>query len=386
MLALFYKILFTFQMFIFQALEGVIKIIEVAPEPSEANEFSLSSDIAINEDPITENAVAQEIKNVNDEDSAVIQPSTETIEVQTWQTTNDFLVPKNSTDSGKIFQKFISDCKLVKILKKFSLKIDITYELTETIDNTGKVENNAIENTTANAQGLVTVDVNPSTATPNNLNEEDTTVENFEKSETTPTTEASHTAASPEIPKPCSEVGIFPHDTNCNSYYTCIAAASGLQRVDHACPIKSAFNDELKRCARDISFCSDDQACLVAGSYEDTQSNATYYRCVPRLTGGFHKYRIDCRAGEVFVSQLGKCFIDMNNLQNLPINFWQDNGQLDDEHIVKMELKEFKTIDKAKFKVQKLKEKLEKKLQEQLAKKAAKDAKETSKAEKSKKI
>ncbi|XP_065365050.1 uncharacterized protein LOC135958115 [Calliphora vicina] len=251
---------------------------------------------------------------------------------------------------------------------------------------TGTTENSSNSDTTlpnaettkpAGVAETATDSINIETTSEANA-EADTTIQSAAEPETT-------TAAPPPI---CSVPGVQPHELDCQQYYDCSLEGSldgSFHLLTKSCPKKQAFNIELNRCSRDISSClSLPIQCLVKGGVADPAGNASYYLCEPRLVGvGFRIFHIDCASNEIFYPELGKCFLDFNNLptQSLPPFSW---NQIRDIDIVKTELKLLREQDKLKLKQEKDRQKAEEKLQKELEKEAKKKAKEEEKANKEK--
>ncbi|KAI8128343.1 hypothetical protein CVS40_2228 [Lucilia cuprina] len=236
------------------------------------------------------------------------------------------------------------------------------------------------ENTSTNNDSTL-----PNTETTKSTIEEETT-------ETTTETNAEQTTAKPETtttaaPPICSTPGIQANELNCQQYNDCSLEGSldgSFHLLTKSCPEKQAFNIELNRCSRDISSCSLPIQCLVKGGIADPASNSSYYLCEPRVIGvGFRIFHIDCASHEIFYPELGKCFIDFNNLpsQDVPLFGW---NQIRDIDIVKAELKLLKEQDKLQLKLEKERLKAEEKLQKELEKEAKKKAKEEEKINKEK--
>lgn len=219
---------------------------------------------------------------------------------------------------------------------------------------------------------------NQSETTVNPSNDE-TTLTNAE------TTEPQITTVAP--PPVCSTSGVQAHESDCKQYYDCSLEGSldgNLHLLSKSCPGKQAFNSELKRCSRDISYCSLPVQCLIKGGLPDATSNSSYYLCEPRLIGlGFRVFHVDCADNEIFYPELGKCYVDFNNLptQGFPPYNW---NQIRDIDIVKAELKLLKDQDKLKLKQEKERKKAEEKAQKELEKEAKKKAKEQEKLNKEK--
>ncbi|XP_037812467.1 uncharacterized protein LOC119604091 isoform X2 [Lucilia sericata] len=213
-----------------------------------------------------------------------------------------------------------------------------------------------------------------------------------ETTETTSESNAEQTTDEPETTTPaappvCSTPGIQANELNCQQYNDCSLEGSldgSFHLLTKSCPEKQAFNIELNRCSRDISSCSLPIQCLVKGGVADPTSNSSYYLCEPRLIGaGFRIFHIDCASHEIFYPELGKCFVDFNNLptQDVPLFGW---NQIRDIDIVKAELKLLKEQDKLQLKQEKERLKAEEKLQKELEKEAKKKAKEEEKINKEK--
>lgn len=244
-------------------------------------------------------------------------------------------------------------------------------EQATTISNAAETETNNAEQTT------LTSIVADSTAGP----EATTTTAAAASSSSTAaiSTEAPTTAA--PAPITCSIMGKTAHEQNCHQYYACSPNAEGiLVQTLQTCPERMAFSTELLTCTRDLIACNNDgivcSATALSNTFPDPLSNTAYYWCVPSLLGGYHKYHVQCRKGDIFNTLLQKCFMDMDNMQNLPLDYGLGP---DDEDYIKMELKTFKMHEKQILKEQKLKAKMEQKLQKELAKKAEKEAKEKAK-------
>lgn len=186
-----------------------------------------------------------------------------------------------------------------------------------------------------------------------------------------------------ELPT-CSTPGLQAHETDCRLYYSCSAldSADGTLRLQTlSCGEDEAFNAAWGRCARDISSCPNEFACLAPGAFEDPLSNVSYYLCYSRLTlDGYLLYHVKCGSGEVFLPEIGKCFIDLSDFANAYLNY--DWLQVHDVDVVKLEYEQYKTEAKLQMKLEKEKAKMEKKLQKELEKLAKKKAKEEAKAAK----
>ncbi|KAL9882031.1 mucin related 18B [Glossina fuscipes fuscipes] len=186
-----------------------------------------------------------------------------------------------------------------------------------------------------------------------------------------------------ELPT-CSTPGLQAHETDCRLYYSCSAldSADGTLRLQTlSCGEDEAFNAAWGRCARDIASCPNEFACLAPGAFEDPLSNASYYLCYSRLTlDGYLLYHVKCGSGEVFLPEIGKCFIDLSDFANAYLNY--DWLQVHDIDVVKLEYEQYKTEAKLQIKLEKEKAKMEKKLQKELEKLAKKKAKEEAKAAK----
>ncbi|XP_028899850.2 uncharacterized protein LOC105218148 isoform X2 [Zeugodacus cucurbitae] len=190
-------------------------------------------------------------------------------------------------------------------------------------------------------------------------------------SDRTTTTPAATTAA------PCTEPGTQAVANDCRAYISCTTTATNeLVKVQKLCPIGQAYNPALLRCSRDLSPCADAFRCELEGTYAVPRDNSSYYWCVAsRLTASFHIYQIKCGNGQIFTHELGKCFVDMSNLQDLPLNYELYMSKSADEECVSEEVKLLRAEEKAKLKEAKLREKIRKKYEKELLKKAAKEAK-----------
>ncbi|KAM7348116.1 mucin related 18B [Cochliomyia hominivorax] len=229
------------------------------------------------------------------------------------------------------------------------------------------------------------------TTTLASVGEQTTEQSNVEVDTTTQTaSEPEITTVTPPPPPPpvCHTPGVQAHESNCQQYYDCSLEGSqdgNFHLLTKFCPEKQAFNSELNRCSRDISSCSSlPIQCLIKGTLADPASNTSFYLCEPRIIGlGFRIFHIECAANEIFYPELGKCYVDFNNLptENFPLYNW---NQITDIDIVKAELKLLKAQDKLKLKQEKAKQKAEEKLQKQLEKEAKKKAKEQEKINKEK--
>lgn len=179
----------------------------------------------------------------------------------------------------------------------------------------------------------------------------------------------------------CTEPGTYAKENDCRIYINCTPTTTNLLiRAIMPCPTGQAYNPALLRCTRDLSPCADAFSCEMEGTFADPHDNASYYWCVAsRLTIAYHIYHIKCGNGQIFTHELGKCFVDMTNLQDLPLNYELYMSKSPDEECVREEVKVLKAEEKAKLKEAKLREKIRKKYEKELQKKAAKEAKEQAK-------
>ncbi|XP_004535392.1 uncharacterized protein LOC101461053 [Ceratitis capitata] len=200
----------------------------------------------------------------------------------------------------------------------------------------------------------------------------------------TPETNSDETvtaSAEPTTASLCTTPGRHAVENDCRAYITCTHAATGeLQRTQTSCPTSQAYDPELQRCSRDLSPCTDNFRCELEGTYADPSDNTSYYWCVAsRLSTVQHIYHIQCGSGQIYTPELGKCFVDMTNLQNLSLNYELYMSKSPDEECVREEVKVLRAEEKAKLKAAKLREKIQKKYEKELLKKAAKEAKEQAK-------
>ncbi|XP_050330570.1 papilin isoform X1 [Bactrocera neohumeralis] len=205
--------------------------------------------------------------------------------------------------------------------------------------------------------------------------EQKTTELDTEDTDTTTTTPVAVTES------PCAAPGTYSVENNCRAFISCKPTATNqLIKAQTDCPTGQAYNPALLRCSRDLSPCADALRCIQEGTFADPQDNSSYYWCVAsRLTDAFHIYHIQCGNGQIYTHELGKCFVDMTNLQDLPLNYELYMSKSPDEECVREEVKVLKAEEKAKLKEAKLREKIRKKYEKELLKKAAKAAKEQAK-------
>ncbi|XP_049311463.1 uncharacterized protein LOC105233603 isoform X3 [Bactrocera dorsalis] len=208
-----------------------------------------------------------------------------------------------------------------------------------------------------------------------NNTEQKTTEAVTEIADTTTTTPVAATES------PCTEPGTYAVEDNCRAFISCKPTANNqLIKAQTACPTGQAYNSALLRCSRDLSPCADALRCIQEGTFADPQDNSSYYWCVAsRLTDAYHIYHIQCGNGQIYTHELGKCFVDMTNLQDLPLNYELYMSKSPDEECVREEVKVLRAEEKAKLKEAKLREKIRKKYEKELLKKAAKAAKEQAK-------
>ncbi|XP_067636411.1 uncharacterized protein Mur18B [Eurosta solidaginis] len=192
----------------------------------------------------------------------------------------------------------------------------------------------------------------------------------------------------------CTIPGTFAEDNDCRSYITCSTAATvdglgnpRLVKSIKRCPYEQAFHRELLRCTRDLSPCAGAFKCEMEGTFADIADNSSYFWCVAsRLngtggggSGAYHIYHVKCGNGQIYTNELGKCFVDMMNLQDLPLNYELYMSKSPDEECVREEVKVLQAEEKAKLKEAKLREKIRKKYEKELRKKAIKEAKQQAK-------
>lgn len=211
------------------------------------------------------------------------------------------------------------------------------------------------------------------------------TTESSITEETTTTT----TTTQPPPPPLCDIPGVQGDQADCHAYQECTSAGfsdGSNHLVTKFCASNEAFNVEFGRCSRDISSCPLVPVnCQIKGGVADPSSNTSYYLCEPRLLGGgFLIFHVQCSANQLFYPELGKCFIDVNNLPQAPYPafppyYW---NQIEDIDIVKAEVKLIKEQDKVKLKAEKDRLKAEKKLQKEIQKQAEQRAKEEEKLKK----
>ncbi|XP_018790877.1 PREDICTED: uncharacterized protein LOC108970146 isoform X1 [Bactrocera latifrons] len=208
-----------------------------------------------------------------------------------------------------------------------------------------------------------------------NNTEQKTTEAETEIADTTTTTPVAATES------PCTEPATYAVENDCRAFISCKPTATNqLIKTQMACPTGQAYNPALLRCSRDLSPCADALHCVQEGTFADPQDNSSYYWCVAsRLTDAYHIYHIQCGNGQIYTHELGKCFVDMTNLQDLPLNYELYMSKSPDEECVREEVKVLKAEEKAKLKEAKLREKIRKKYEKELLKKAAKAAKEQAK-------
>nr|XP_014088010.1 uncharacterized protein LOC106616071 [Bactrocera oleae] len=219
-------------------------------------------------------------------------------------------------------------------------------------------------------------------------NESDITEEPVENNTATETTEleianadAATTTPVVATESPCTEPGTYAAENNCRAFISCESTViNQLIKAQTPCPTGQAYNPALLRCSRDLSPCADSFRCELEGTFANPDDNSSYYWCVAsRLTDAYHIYHIKCGNGQIYTHELGKCFADMTNLQDLPLNYELYMSKSPDEEYVREEVKVLKAEEKAKLKEAKLREKIRKKYEKELLKKAAKEAKEQAK-------
>uniref|UniRef100_A0A0A1WCQ0 Chitin-binding type-2 domain-containing protein n=1 Tax=Zeugodacus cucurbitae TaxID=28588 RepID=A0A0A1WCQ0_ZEUCU len=191
-------------------------------------------------------------------------------------------------------------------------------------------------------------------------------VENNTEHETEKTSELETTTITPAATTatPCTEPGTQAVANDCRAYISCTTTATNeLVKAQKLCPIGQAYNPALLRCSRDLSPCADAFRCELEGTYAVPRDNSSYYWCVAsRLTASFHIYQITCGNGQIFTHELGKCFVDMSNLQDLALNYELYMSKSADEECVREEVKVLRAEEKAKLKEAKLREKIRKKI------------------------
>uniref|UniRef100_A0A1A9W683 Chitin-binding type-2 domain-containing protein n=1 Tax=Glossina brevipalpis TaxID=37001 RepID=A0A1A9W683_9MUSC len=343
-----------------------VNVVEVNSGDDEPSEASVSEVNSANEE-VNEGSVV-EVNSNNDEafEASVVEETSVNEEVS-----EDNVVEVNSNNAEA------SEASVPEVNS-------VTEEVNE--ENSGNNEDNVVEENSGNEEAPTGDDNDENEneteteaeAENNNQQEEDSVSDVNGQPELEETTTVGVDTTT-ELPA-CSTPGLQAHETDCGLYYSCSAVADGTLRLQTlSCGKDEAFNAAWGRCARDISSCPNDFACLAPGTFEDPLSNTSYYLCYKRLTlDGYLLYHVNCGSGEIYLPEIGKCFIDLSDFENAYLNY--DWLQVHDIDVVKLEIEQYKAEAKLQMKLEKEKLKMEKKLQKELEKMAKKKAKEEAKA------